>query len=411
MTLWGCFLGLNHPSPPAGSASLPQLQAYLRESIADADPPSISITVSQHGSTVFEQAIGYADGPAAVPATSATTYRWFSVTKPVTAVAILQLAERGLVSLAAPAATYLPYLNDLYGEDASRITIERLLTHRAGIGDVGNTILSWVHLEGHHDQSRLLRQRLPEHVHFDAEQLDAGHYSNLGYLLLGAVIEAVTTSTYEDYVSRHILAPLQMRRSHFYYEEAFAPGTLHAPGSHPDDLLAFIASFGLDLDTLGRECTDRRWWFRYFSPDLTPPSGLISTPSDMARFARMLLGLGTLDGQRLLSPASVQHMLEPQVPVSSSPAGDLPGYAFGHSWFITRDPRGRALLLHGGQGMGFASMLLIRPEDELVVAVAANGTYLDGANGRELVMMLAGMDWSAQKSASPAAEENSSRGY
>src|SRR5688572_4774016 len=236
MTLSGCLLGLHHPPPPAGSASLAQLQAYLRESIADADPPSISISVDQRGSTVFEQAIGHADVPAAVPATPVTTYRWFSVTKPITAVAILQLAERGLITLSAPAAVYLPYLNELYGADASQITIERLLAHRAGIGDVGDSILAWVHLQGHHDQSRLLRQRLPEHVHFDAEELDAGHYSNLGYMMLGAVIESATSLTYEAYVTRHILAPLRMQRSHFYYEGAFAPGTRHAPGSHPDDL-------------------------------------------------------------------------------------------------------------------------------------------------------------------------------
>jgi D-alanyl-D-alanine carboxypeptidase len=389
--LSGCALGLSDPSPPAGSASLEELEAYVREAIADSDPPSISLAVSQGTKTVYERAFGYADGPKEIRATPETTYRWFSVTKPFTAVAVLQLAEEGKLSLSAPAATYLPYLTELYGDDASQITIERLLTHRAGIGDVGDAIMSWVHVEGHHDQSKLLRERLPEHAHFDPEQLDRGHYSNLGYMILGAVIESVSSESYEDYITRHILAPLRLARTHFYYEEPFEPGTLHAVGSHPDDFAAFMASFSLDLATLSRECSRRRWWFEYFSPDQTPPSGLISTSADMVRFGRMILGRGVLDGQRILTEATVLRMTEVRVPVTSSPAP--PGFSFGESWFITHDARGRRMLMHGGQGMAFTSLLMIRPDDELVAAIVANGSYFDGASGLNLMTMLGNMDW------------------
>lgn len=395
--LGGCTLGLEHPTPPQSPASLAELEAYVRAAIADGDPPSISMSVSQGERTVYERAFGHADGPRARPATPATTYRWFSVTKPVTAVAILQLAERSALSLEEPAATYLPYLNGLYGEHAHQITIARLLSHRAGIGDVGNAILSWVHVQGHHNQSQLLRERLPEHVHFEQAQLDQGHYSNLGYMILGAVVEAVSGQSYEQYVSEHILVPLGMTRTGFYYEGEFAPGTEHANGSHPDDFMALMASFSLDLDTLSRECTERRWWFQLFSPDQTPPSGLISTSSDMLRFGRMLLGAGTLDGQRVLSEASVARMTRPQVPVASSPVGALPRYYFGDAWFVAQDAAGRRVLMHGGQGMAFASLLLIRPQDELVAAFVANGTYLDGRGGLDLMAVLSEMDWSAPK--------------
>lgn len=394
-TLTGCVLGLSDPSPPAGSASVVELEKYLREAIADSDPPSISLTVSQGERTVYERAFGYADGPGQVPATPQTTYRWFSVTKPFTAVAILQLAEAGAVSLSEPAATYLPYLNELYGDDASQITIERLLSHRAGIGDVGDAILSWVHVQGHYDQSELLRQRLPPHAHFDADELDRGHYSNLGYLMLGAVIESVSSQSYEAYVTNRILVPLHLERTHFYYEEAFPPGTVHALGSHPDDFMAFMASFSLDLGNLSRGCTGQRWWFRYFSPDQTPPSGLISTSSDMVRFGQMILNRGVLDGQRILSEASVARMTAVRVAVSSSPV-DAPGFSFGDSWFITHDARGRRTLMHGGQGMAFTSLLMIRPDDRFVAALVGNGTYLDGANGLNLMNVLSTMDWARE---------------
>jgi len=216
-------------------------------------------------------------------------------------------------------------------------------------------------------------------------------------MILGAVIEAASAERYEDYMSEQVLAPLGMMRSRFYYEDAFAPGTQHAVGSHPDDFMAFIASFTLDLGQLSRECTHQRYWFEYFSPDQTPPSGIISTSPDMVRFGRMILGRGMLDGTRVLSEDSVERMTKAHVGVYSSPMGPLVDYAFGDSWFITNDDQGRSVLLHGGQGMAFTSLLMIRAEDELVAALAANGTYVDGAKGMNLMEVLRQMDWEDPK--------------
>lgn len=399
--LWltSCTMGLSHPEPPTGTATVEKLERYVQQAIADGDPPSISIHVSFGDTNVYDRAFGHADGPRGVKATPETTYRWFSVTKPFTAAAVLQLAERGTVSLAEPAATYLPFLNDAYGSNASYITIDRLLSHRAGIGDVGDEILSWVHLTKHRNQSELLKERLPDHVHFEPEELDKGHYSNLGYMILGAVVEAVSGESYESYVTRNILSPLGMHRTHFHYEDPFPPGTAHAVGSHPNDFMAFVASFTLDLDSLGREKTDGRWWFRYFSPDQTPPSGLISTSSDMARFGRMVVNGGVLDGQRVLTSASVTRMTTPRVPLASSPVGALPGFALGDSWFVTQDETGRRVLMHGGQGMAYTSLLLIRPADGVVATIASNGTYVDGSKCLAIMDVVARVDWS--KSGAP----------
>jgi hypothetical protein len=102
---------------------------------------------------------------------------------------------------------------------------------------------------------------------------------------------------------------------------------------------------------------------------------------------------GVLDGQRILTEASVAHMTEARVTVSSAPAGVPPGFSFADSWFVTSDARGRRVLMHGGQGMAFTSLLMVRPEDELVAAIVANGTYVDGAQGQNLMTVLANMDW------------------
>jgi D-alanyl-D-alanine carboxypeptidase len=395
--LSGCAFGLYDPVPPEGRATLTEFEGYLGDVVADSDPPSVSVLVTSGADAVYERAFGYADAPRKVRATPQTTYRWFSVTKPLTAVAILQLVEEGSISLSEPAATYLPYMNELYGPNAQEITIERLLSHRAGIGDVGDEIMTWVHVKGHHNQSTLLRERLPGQVQFDRNALDQGHYSNLGYMILGAVIEAVTNQSYESYITERVLRPLEMTRTHFYYEESFAPDTLHAVGSHPDDFAALMASFALNLGTLTRECSRQRYWFEYFSTDQTPPSGLLGTTSDMVRFGRMILGKGSLDGVRILSESSVERMIEPRTAVLSSPVGAPSDFSFGDSWFITHDDEGRLMLIHGGQGMAFTALLMIRPADELVVGLLANGTYLDGAGGLTILKVMAKMDWSAVK--------------
>ncbi len=83
-------------------------------------------------------------------------------------------------------------------------------------------------------------------------------------------------------------------------------------------------------------------------------------------------------------------MTRPRVPVASSPVGALPGYYFGDAWFVAQDAPGRRVLMHGGQGMAFASLLLIRPQDELVAAFVASGTYLDGRGGLDLMAVLSG---------------------
>ena len=88
-------------------------------------------------------------------------------------------------------------------------------------------------------------------------------------------------------------------------------------------------------------------------------------------------------------------MTEVRVPVSSSPAP--PGFSFADSWFIKNDARGRRMLMHGGQGMAFTSLLMIRPDDELVAAIVAKGSYLDGADGLNLMTVLGKMDWTTGK--------------
>lgn len=390
----GCAFGLGDPQPPPQSARLAEVETYVREVVRDGDPPSVSVGVMDQGRLVYDRAFGFSDGPRRIPATPDTTYRWFSVTKLFTAVAILQLVEEGKIELEAPAARYLPLVDEVFGVRARDLTIANLLSHSSGLGDVGNDILSWVHVAGPHPQElEILQRHLAKHADFEPRHVGQGYYSNLGYILLGGVIEAVTGQRYTDVVTRKILEPLGMASTAFYYDDRrFSPTTRHAVGSHPNDLMGFFASLSLDA-TVVRECKEQRYWFNGFHPNQSAPSGLVGTPADALRFANALLNGGDRGGPRVLSARSLAVMTTPRAEVLESPAGKLEGFSFGYAWFVGRDPQGRRVLVHGGGGMAFTSMMMLWPDLDRAVFVAANGSYLDGTMGQRVAQAYGSLTW------------------
>lgn len=389
-TCTGCGGTTTPPAPTTPTRA--SYEAWVKTLVHEGNPPSVSVALRDRSGHRYDTAQGRADGVNLKNATRDTAYRWFSVTKVFTAAALMQLAERGLVQLDAPAARYLPEVASAFGENARHVTLERLLSHSAGLGDIGNDILGWIHFEGdpHLHQRELVRRVLPQYARFEPSWVDQGHYSNLGYMLLSAIIEVVTGRRYEQYVQEELLVPLGMKRSAFWYD-ALPPDTAVARGSHPNDFMGLFAHFLIDMNKAVHPAPGARYWFNRFYPDQTGPSGLLGTASDLARFGSMIAAGGQLDGVRVLSEDSVRSMTKPRVPVVESPADGGP-YAFALGWFVSKDPQGRVLLEHGGSGMGFVSRLTLRPADGRVAAVVSNDTYLDGVGGGTLSAALLGID-------------------
>jgi CubicO group peptidase (beta-lactamase class C family) len=344
------------------------------------------------GAVVFAKGFGQADGPRGVAATPDAVYRWWSLTKVFTAVATMQLQERGLLSLDDPVRRHLPFFNLHYPTPDSRpVTIRDLLTHAAGLPDAGAEILGWIHYDNDppRNQTELLRQKLPSYERLAAAPGAEGRYTNIGYMVLAAVIEAVAGQGYEDYVSEHILRPLGMTSSGFRYPSD--PTVVEAVGSHPVDLMAIPASFALELNRAVRERAQGRLWFNRVYPDQTGPSGLLGSPRDLGRFMIAILGGGEIDGNRILTPADVSAMSHRHIDATHSPA-PIPGIGFGLGWFQL-EAAGRVSLSHGGQGTGFASMMRLYPQERLGIAVLANSTYLGRNFGLDLVDLLGDLPW------------------
>lgn len=197
------------PRPPAHITSVAELDAYLDMLTTFGTPPGLSLVVLKDDRVVYQRGFGLADGPKQSAATPETVYGWWSMTKLITAASIFQLQEQGKLNIDDPVAKYLTFFKVTYPSAASQpITIRHLLNHSSGIPNNVPALVGWIH---HADQPRLdqtkyIAQVLPDYSELIFEPGDHGEYTNVGYMVLGAVIEAASGQTYEDYVRARIAA-------------------------------------------------------------------------------------------------------------------------------------------------------------------------------------------------------------
>ena len=164
VTIGSALLRRKGPKPPQSVNSLAELEAYLNKLVAFGTPPSLSLAVTKDGAIVYNKAFGLADGPNGVAATPETVYHWWSLSKIVTAIAIVQLHERGSLSIHDEVSAHLPFFKVQYPSDGSeRITIRHLLNHSSGLPDLQGQF-DMFHMEGESppDQAALVKKALSD---------------------------------------------------------------------------------------------------------------------------------------------------------------------------------------------------------------------------------------------------------
>ena len=362
------------PKPPSKAASIADLEAYLNALVASGNPPGLSVVVVKDGRIVYSHAFGFADGPQKIMATPDTVYHWWSMTKLPPAMAILQLSEQGKLKLDDPVVQYLPWFEATYPTpDRTPITIRNLLQHSSGLPDTMPSMIGWVHYDdAPRDQTEIARKHLSDFNKLKFATGTKASYSNYNYMLLGAVIEAVTGQTYEQYMTRNILQPLGMTQTSFVYSPQMTAQA--SAGSLPvvhfyTPLLPFL----LDTGKLVRERQNNLFWFHKMYIDATPSTGLIGPAPDVGRLMMAYLNGGALDGKSVLSRQSVALM-------TKTPPID--GHGLG--WFVF--PSGsRPFVEHAGGGPGFATNMRLYPDENLGIAILANGTDLDRTGISDLI--------------------------
>jgi CubicO group peptidase (beta-lactamase class C family) len=294
-----------------------------------------TVVITQNGVPLLERAYGLADRASATPVTAATRFNVGSMNKMFTAVAILQLARSGRLSLDSRLIDVLPsYSNPAV---ARRITIHQLLTHTAGVGDFVMKMMAAPARD-----YRRLEDYLPFFVDDDLafEPGARWAYSNGGYLILGLVIEAVTGRSYADLIQDSVLARAEMTSTGFL-----------RPGSGHDHVYATNYS---SMMSPGGEREFR------MPGHGGPAGGGYSTAGDLARFARALTR-GTL-----LDSAWTARLTSGKIDVAP---GGTHRYAYG---FFVEDLAGLSLVGHGGGGPGINGELTMYQGTGYTIAALAN---------------------------------------
>ena len=394
------LFGRRRPKPPLGVSSIAELEAYVNELLEFGAPPGLSLVVVKDSVIVYSKAFGLADGPQGVATTPETVYQWMSMSKMATAMAIVQLHERGSLRIDDEVGKYLSFFDVRYpSEDSERITIRHLLNHSSGLANPPG-MLSLMHMEGepYPDQQELARRVLTDNAKLKFEPGTRATYTNLGYLVLGAIIEAVSGQTHRDYVIEHIFRSLGMEHTDYVYSEEMLRHA--AVGSQPNaNLLSVMLPLVMDdPDALIRETAAGRMWFKRGFPDFTGAAGVIGPAGDVARFVMAFLNGGELDGARILSPESVAMLTdEGHIVAKGGPASFYKGVEHGLGWWIWPDGE-RHRIMHSGDGPGFSNIMQLYPDERLGIIVQGNewayGVAFRGTSPRDSVAHLAAsLDW------------------
>lgn len=316
--------GANRPEAALEKA-LEQIDRFVAQSMQAQATPGIALAVTDRDRHLAIRNYGFADLGAQKPVTDDTLFEFGSIGKSFTSICFLQLAEEGVVDLNAPATEYLPWFSVRSAH--APITIHHLLTHTSGL------IAGSDFTPDQRFEVWSLRETEP------APPGQKARYSNVGYKLLGLILEAVTGSPYADVVRERILAPLKMTG---------------ATGVITNDMRRRLAVGYTDF------YDDRPWRPAHgFAPapwleTNTADGCLTASAADLAVYLRMLLNRGVYPAGRLLTEEGFALMSAPH---AESGEGEMYGYGL-----ASYTAEGRPRIGHGGGMVGYISSMIGDPD-------------------------------------------------
>lgn len=300
-----------------------------------------SIGLVANGTLAYAHAYGEAVLGSGEKVTTKSVFHWASVSKPFVATAIMQLHERGKLDLDA---LLIDVLSGYTVSDKRLfdVTIRQLLLHTSGMPDVED--YGWDKPE--YDDEALSRWVLHESPR--KPLFDPGtdrKYSNIGFEVLGVVIEQLSGLSFEAYMQRNIFEPLGMNDSTFYYPDV--PEAQRTTGHQGEEQR--------------HPASDYPYNRRH-----APSSTLNTNVEDMARFVMAMLNHGELDGVRIIKSSTLRDMWDPGWVISEDPPS-----AAAMGW-VVEDFNGHRMVRHFGSDDGFRSALLIFPDAEAGLFLVTN---------------------------------------
>jgi len=354
-------------------ARLARIPCFVEGQVAAGALPGGLTLIWRRGQMAHQSLVGMTDIARAAPMRADTIFRLYSMTKPVTAVALLMLLEAGKVALDDPVAKFIPGFAGLKPQTRP-MTVLDLMRHTAGLtyGFHNRTAIDARYRElriAEMDTEGGLPAMIAQLEKLPLEYAPGAHWVySVATDVLGYVVQVVSGRPFADFVRDEILRPLKMTDTDFLVADGkrarfascywLVEGKLELYSPYPNE--KYFAAPGLE----------------------SGGGGLAGTAGDYLRFARMLLNKGELDGVRLLSPKTVTMMTANQLPggkeiVDLSPAGDAftesgyRGIGFGLGVAVTLDPARTGIPGTAGEftwgGMASTAFFVDPKEDMAVV--------------------------------------------
>ncbi len=365
------------------SARLKKLDDYMAKVVSDGRVAGMTTLLARHGKIVGFKTYGKADLDKNKPMTEDTIFRIYSMTKPVTGVAMMILFEEGKWRLDDPVTRYIPEFKalkvvksinpdgSLVLEDMKRPpTMREIMSHTAGFG---------YGLAEEHPVDKMFREKqvlsstsLKEMIDRTAQiplmyQPGTNWYYSSAVDIQGYLVEKLSGQKFGDFLAERVFKPLKMNDTGFY------------TGADKADRLAAVYVFDRDQGKI----VEAKALFGVAMPDYTKPpvaesggGGLVSTTMDYARFSQMVLNGGVLEGVRLLSPATVELMGTNVIPKSvlvssngTTAAQFNEAVGFGLDFQVVNDARAAGSLQGDGSiswGGAAGTWFWIDPSNDLI---------------------------------------------
>jgi CubicO group peptidase (beta-lactamase class C family) len=322
-----------------GQDKLDRIYQYVARQLAINNVVGGSYAIVHEGEVIDAWGIGVVDRDSGVPVTPETVYAVASVTKSLTATAVLKLYEQGLIELDAPVQAYIPWFTYQDQERSARVTIRHLLTHAAGIHrfEADGSVFQ-NERENRNSLERTVRALAT--VSMTDEPGSKGAYCNSCYNVLGLVIEKVTGMDYEQYMEHAIFEPLHMDRTSF------------DPDAYPE-----------------MTATEYHWMFGWKRPSASnlevfgegqnPEGGIYSNVLDLSKYLAAMLGDG-------------EYPLLAQETLAMSHKGEVEadeGFRYAVSGFEEGMLGSERVLYKAGDGIGSGAMIVLLPERKLGISL------------------------------------------
>jgi CubicO group peptidase (beta-lactamase class C family) len=356
----GSIAGITSAQPPALDAGLRErIDNFIESERQASGIPGIALAIVQDGAAVHLR--GFGDDGRGHPVGADTPFPIGSLTKSFTALLVRQAIDAGQLDADAPVQRYLPWFRVADGEASARITLRHLLNQTSGFSHADGVapLVRWSNATIEETARGFATVSLNRPV---GERFE---YSNLNWVLLGAVLQAATGRSWQAQVQTQIFQPLQMTRSH----------TDHDAGRQA-----------------GMTAVHRLWFGKPVAhrvgllPGFAPAGSLVSSADDMSRYLAMLLAQGKGPRGRVVSRQGVAQLLAPAAPLRRFKLGPTEfEFRYGEGWLVGPFGAAADARWHQGALAAFEAWMVLLPQTNQAVVLLINAKSDLPINGIDAV--------------------------